>query len=260
MKKTNRRISTYYYSPKKKLFQIVVKMMDTPGALGAVLEVLGSRVNLLGTMTYSLADGTAMLSSFAESISPSETPNKLSRLISSAHVALESEVTESTDGLLVDKFHLGIESSMRTPMVLFSKDGIVHMFDGLVRVFGSGGDALLYNEGYFVGEANAARIVSVIGSKLALRRMDDLLYLFSARGWGQANWIDGPASKHPTLRLEDCFECSAENSVKKSCNFMRGYLDGWGKVFLEGVVKSKETRCRFRGDDYCEFEMKVAPG
>ncbi len=253
--KGTRRIPTYYYAPRKKLFQIIVKLMDTPGSLGAVLTLLGGRVNLLGTMTYSLADGTAIMSAFAEAISVSETPQKLQKLIASSHVALENEVTESKEGLLVDTFHTGIESSMKTPMVLISKDGLAHMFEGLVRIFGSGGDVLLYNEGYFVGEANAVRTVSFLGPTIATKRIDELLYLFSVRGWGQARWADGADSDPPVFRLDDCFECSADEGVKKACSFMRGYLDGWGKVMLGREVKSTEVKCRFNGDEACEFVM-----
>ncbi len=257
MKRTSRRVSTYLYSPKKKIFQIVVKLMDTPGSLGAVLSLLGGRVNLLGTTSYSLDDGTAMLSAFAETISPSETAEKLSKLITTAHVAMENKVTESSEGLLVDTFHTGVENSFGTPMVLISRDGISHMFDGLNKLFGSGGEVLLYNEGFFVGEANAARTAGILGAGLAKKKVSDLMYLFSARGWGQASWVGGVASREPTVRFEDCFECSSGEGVKKGCGFMRGYLDGWAKIILGRDVKAVETLCRFNGDDACEFALSL---
>lgn len=257
MKATTRRVPTYFYSPKKKLFQIVVSLMDTPGSLGAVLNLLGGRVNLLGTTSYSLDDGTAVMSAFAETISPSETPEKLSKLISTAHVALEHKVTESSEGFLVDTFHTGIENGKGMPEMLFSRDSISHMFDGLVKLFGSGGDVLLYNEGLFVGEANASRTMNVLGPRLATKKTDDLMYLFSAQGWGQATLIGDAKSGKPTVKLEDCFECSSGEGVKKGCHFMRGYLDGWGKILLERDVKSAETNCRLSGDDACEFVLET---
>ena len=257
MIKTSARIPTYFYSPRKKLFQIVVKLMDTPGSLGVVLDLLGGRVNLLGTMTYSLSDGTAILNAFAESISPSETPQKLNKLISTAHVALDHRVTESSEGLLVDTFHTGIESGRGIPAMLFFQDSISHMFDGLVKLLGSGGEVLLYNEGFFVGEARAASILSALGPGLARKKVSDLMYLFSAEGWGRATLVGDVKSEKLIVRLEDCFECSSGEEVKKGCNFMRGYLGGWGKVLLGKDVKSVETRCRLNGDDLCEFVLNA---
>jgi predicted hydrocarbon binding protein len=257
--KTRARVPTYFYSPKKKLVHVVVKLMDTPGSLGAVLSLLGGRVNLLGVTTYSLDDGTAILSAFAETISPTETPQKLSKLIATAPVVLEHRVTESSEGFLVDTFHTGIESGKGMPAMLFFQDSISHMFDGLVKLFGSGGEVLLYNEGFFVGEAKAANIMGVLGPGLARRKVSDLMYLLSAQGWGRATWAGDAESERPTVRLEDCFECSSGEVVKKGCSFMRGYLDGWGKALLERDVRSTETRCRLNGDDACEFALDAPP-
>ena len=252
-------MSTYLYSPKKKVFQIVVKLMDTPGSLGAVLSLLGGRVNLVGTTSHALDDGTAIMSAFAETISPSETAEKLSALIKSSHVAMDNQVTESSEGLLVDTFHTGVENSHGIPMVLISREGVAHMFDGLNKIFGSGGEFLLYREGFFVGESNAARTAGVLGPGLAKKKVGDLMYLFSARGWGQAKWKGDAESKEQIVTVEDCFECSSGEGIKTGCGFMRGYLDGWAKSILGREVKCVETRCRFKGDDACEFTLNPGP-
>jgi predicted hydrocarbon binding protein len=256
LNRTTSRIPTYFYSPRKKMFQLVVKLMDTPGSLAAVLNLLGGRVNLTNTSTHSLTDGTAILTAFAEAISPSETPQKLTKLIAGAHVALEYTVAESSDGLLLNTYHSGVESSVGTPMVVFSQDGISHMFDGLVKVFGTGGEALLYSEGQLVGEADAIGTMSLVGAGLARKRVADLMYMFSARGWGQASLAGKVEGGALSVTLENCFECSTGEGLKKGCGFVRGYFDGWSKVILGREVKSQEVRCRFNGDDHCEFALE----
>jgi predicted hydrocarbon binding protein len=59
-----------------------------------------------------------------------------------------------------------------------------------------------------------------------------------------------------SVTLENCFECSTGEGLKKGCGFVRGYFDGWSKVILGREVKSQEVRCRFNGDDHCEFALE----
>lgn len=96
-----------------------------------------------------------------------------------------------------------------------------------------------------------------MGPGLARKKVSDLMYLFSAEGWGRATLVGDVKSEKLIVRLEDCFECSSGEEVKKGCNFMRGYLGGWGKVLLGKDVKSVETRCRLNGDDLCEFVLNA---
>ncbi|MDE1858889.1 MAG: hypothetical protein KGI26_07475, partial [Thaumarchaeota archaeon] len=73
MKETRKREFPLIYSKGKKLFNIVVHMSDDPGSMRAVLDALGERVNLIGTSSYTLSDGTAMFTAFAEGLSKDET-------------------------------------------------------------------------------------------------------------------------------------------------------------------------------------------
>jgi len=50
----------------KDLFHVVVRMSVAPGPLSPILDALRPRLNLIGIHTYTLGDGSAMLSAFAE--------------------------------------------------------------------------------------------------------------------------------------------------------------------------------------------------
>lgn len=66
MNHTARREIPYYFAPGKKLFQIVVKITDEPGSLGRVLNLLGTKVNLVGMTSYAMPGNAAVVSGFAE--------------------------------------------------------------------------------------------------------------------------------------------------------------------------------------------------
>jgi predicted hydrocarbon binding protein len=256
LKGQKKKIFPMHYAPGKKLFHIVVRLSDAPGSYSSILDLVSKRVNFVGTQTYSMGDGTAIFSGFSEAISPDETPKRLEELILHSRAAMEAEVFEGTEGLIVDAFHTGLTDG-NDDYVMLRREGLVHMFDDIARFFGSGGDSLLYQEGRSVGIRNAELLTKLIGMERYRSRAGSLSRLLAALGWGVIG-VTGKQPEEPlTIVVEDCFECSQGRGIRRGCNFLRGYIAGAAGVGYEGNATAEELKCRLRGARLCEF--RVAP-
>jgi predicted hydrocarbon binding protein len=249
-----KKIFPVHYAPGKKLFHIVVTLSDAPGSYSSILDLVRTKVNLIGTSTYTRSDGTAIFSGFSEALSPSLTAKELKRLISGSKAAIATTVYEGDDGLLVDTFHTGFVVGDEE-YILMRRDGLVRVFDRVSKMLGSGGDALLFEEGMAMGLRNAEMMIESVGAKRVRAQMKVLNRFLAAQGWGQIEARAGPGKEGFTVRVVDCFECSADGSSRRGCNFMRGYLAGGAKATFGREYESKETKCRLKGAEACEFVL-----
>jgi predicted hydrocarbon binding protein len=258
LNRSKRRFFGYHFDPPKKTFQIVARIKDTPGALGVVLEALRTHINLIGSVSYVTDQGNAVWSGFAEALSPSETEAELKKIMSHLDVVEESIVKTSEDGLLVDDYHLGIEVGLGEDFIMLPAKGVSHTYDHLTELFGSGGDTILYDEGFSLGKVNARYFMRLLGADLARQKVHQLAALYGTMGWGNAQMeIENTAASF-TVVVENCFECSAKRRVRTTCSFMRGHLAGFLSTTFETILRSSEEKCRFRGDPVCEFRLVQA--
>jgi predicted hydrocarbon binding protein len=243
-----------YYSKGKKLFQIVLHISDEPGSLSSVLKVLGTKVNLLGTSSYTLNDGTAIYSAFAEGLSPEETAESLQRDLTRVKSTLEADVRAGDEGLLVDTFHNGI-SVGNQDYVFLRRDGLNGMFERIVQLFGSGGVVLLYEQGKAMGMNNAQNVVEEIGMDVVKSKTAYLAHLLTAQGWGVTESTTRPGSSEVTITVDNCLECSGNTKGRKGCDFLRGYFEGTAQVTRGRGLRSDEVECRLRGAKACVFRL-----
>ena len=254
MEPTARREFAHHYSPGKALFQIVVKLKNEPNSLGQVVNMLGSRVNLIGTTTYTVGNDAAILSAFVEALQPDETAEKLRALVMSSDTALDTEVSEGRQGILVDAFHEGLEMDGDDAM-LFRRRALVGMFDQVQSILGSGGELLLYEEGFAVGKADAEAFAKTMGPESARRNIGYLRLVLRARGAGTVEFSEMTEEQSVRIGVKDCFECSEPRGAKTGCHFFRGLLAGFRKGMFGEDLEVSELRCRLRGDSWCEFLM-----
>ena len=253
------RYFSYHYDPAKRTFQIVARIKDSPGSLGALLTGLRPQVNLVSTVGYTTADGRAVWSAFAEALGDQVTEETLRKAISDSKSAEDAFVEASQDGLLVDAFHRGIEVGQGEEFVLFPAKGLSHTFDELAEVFGGGGEEMLYDEGFSLGRVNGKYFAGLLGSQATRDAIARLALLYGAMGWGELGLsVQGEGSSF-IAAVFDCFECSGMRRVRRSCSFMRGHLAGVLSTVFEVSLNSKETKCRLRNDDVCEFQLSQAP-
>jgi len=252
-----KKIFPVHYAPGKKLFHVVVTLSDAPGSYSSILDLVRTKVNLIGTSTYTRNDGTAIFSGFSEALSPKLTAKELETLIMNSKAAISAKVHEGKDGLLVDTFHTGFVVGDEE-YILMRKDGLVHVFDRVSKMLGSGGDALLFEEGVAMGLRNAEMMVNEFGEERVRAQTEVLNRFLAAEGWGVIESKEGSGKEGFTVRVVDCFECASPGSSRRGCNFMRGYLAGDAKAKFGREYESKETKCIMRGADACEF--RLTPG
>ena len=251
LKPIRKREFPMYYAPGKRLFQIVVRISDAPGSLSSILNLLGSRVNLIGTATYTLGDGTAMLNAFAEALTAQDTTASIKKALSTSPATVESEVREGKDGLLVDTFHTGLEA-LGEDYMLLRRWGMGNMFDHIVKIFGTGGEVLLYEEGSAMARGNLERTSSALTMPTILGNPSYLISFLSAQGWGSFK-LD-QVKDEATVTAADCFECAKGSKVRRKCDFVRGYLEGTASG-AGGEYQAEEVECRLRGGKACVFHI-----
>lgn len=242
----------FHYAPGKQLFQVIARISDKPGSLAALLNNLSAKLNLVGINTYALPDDTAMVVGFASSITGKEKAENLAEGIMKSKTVIHAEVREGNDGLLVDTFHNGILVGDQNYLLL-RRDSLSRVFEEIVKIFGTGGDALLYKEGQEMGHEDAKTFIRVFGSEHIAEQASYLTSILTAEGFGV--FEPNLASKEALygIRVAECFECAENRGFRRACNFLRGYLQAAGVTALGVELEAKETRCILRGDEECEF-------
>jgi predicted hydrocarbon binding protein len=252
MKPRKKIIFPYYYSRDKKLFQIVAEIKDVPGSLSGILDLLKSHVNLIGVISYKTTDGQAVFSGFAESLSGSQSTLGLQKLIAALPMVVEARVTEDKDGFLVDSFHTGVQGGAGESYVMMQKEALSAMLDHMVRIFGTGGETILYEEGRKFGASRGRAFKLLLGKDSVPGMISSLVHVFAALGWGQATQKPTKEGERFRIAVADCFSCSVSGE-KTACDFVRGWFVGFGAEALGRELRIEETRCRLRGDVECEF-------
>ena len=254
MKKTPHRIFPVHFAPDKRLVHIVVKLSDAPGSYSSILDSLRTKVNLIGTATYTLSDGTAMFSGFAEALDPKGTGEGIRELILKTGAALEAEVKEGKDGLLIDTFHRGFIVEGDRYMLLRQGE-LVNMFDHVASLLGSGGEALLYEEGVATGRWRADSIIAKYGSERIRAQVGAINHLMTAEGMGDVEGAYGPGDGEITVAVTECFECTGKPASRTGCNFMRGYLVGAAESIFGKSHSCAEEKCSLKDGKACEFRL-----
>ena len=254
MKKTPHRIFPVHFAPDKKLVHIVVKLSDAPGSYSQILDSLRTKVNLIGTTTYTLSDGTAMFSGFAETLDQKGTGEGIQELIMKSGAALEAQVREGRDGLLIDTFHRGFAVDGDRYMLMRLGE-LVNMFDHVAKLLGTGGEALLYEEGVATGRWSADTASSRYGDERVRAQVGAINHLMTAEGMGDVEGVYGPGDGEITVTITECFECTGEPASRSGCSFMRGYLVGAANSIYGKKYTCVEERCSLKGGKSCEFRL-----
>jgi predicted hydrocarbon binding protein len=258
-KRTKKSIFAYTYAPGRKLFQVVVSMNDVPGALSRVLEALARRVNLISTISSSRG-GEATWSALAEATSPSETASGLEELLSSVPDIIGCSAQEGKEGLLIDGFHSGVDIGGPAPYMLMRREPFSSVLGEVLKVFGKGGEILLFDEGRKYGTLTGELFRNLLGRERAKQRMLELLDVYISLGWCEVNVKESRDPVEYVLEARDCFECSSPQTGIRSCDFMRGHLVGAISTLQGEEFSCEETSCRLMGSDHCEFRIALRSG
>ena len=137
--------------------------------------------------------------------------------------------------------------------MLVRRLGTSFMFDHVAKLLGSGGEALMYEEGRSLGHLNADIMIKLVGPERVKTKSSELGHFLTAQGWGSPEIEGSPSEGIFAVKLHDCFECSAPVTHRKGCNFMRGYFAGGMETSMGGNADAKEVKCALKGAPSCEF-------
>ena len=249
-------IHSLLYSHGEKVFHIAVEIKDVPGSLNSVLELVSGQVDLKNTISFSHDKGLASWRAFAQAIDRDTTAESVKLRILRSPFVENVEVTEGKDGLVVNRTSSGPTLGPGEPLIVMSVSGMNSVFHQVVSVFGSGGESILYGQGYSLGQANGRFLKELLGNGLVKHNLDDLAGLYSSFGWGVVEMLYDRHGVDVTGRVHDCFECAFAGAVETRCNFFLGHFKGIVSA-LRGVdLAGSETRCMKCGNEFCEFELR----
>jgi predicted hydrocarbon binding protein len=77
--------------------------------------------------------------------------------------------------------------------------------------------------------------------------------MYRVQGWGSASLkVEKPRTRFK-VRFRDDFECTGGRKDRKGCGFLRGHLATIVSTLSGSEFIGEESRCRLRGDPFCEF-------
>jgi predicted hydrocarbon binding protein len=210
---------------------------------------------VVGATSYTQPDRTAILSAVVEARSQGETPEKLrSHIVSSG--AINAEVFEGREGMLVDSFHEGLVTGAEYHM-LVPRHGVVRMLDRIHMLLGTGAEVLLFEQGSALGRSDGEALVRSLGADRVVENFEYLAKSLAAQGRGSiVRRIASSDETRTVITVNDCFECSSNESGRTACHFVRGYIAGNAAAIYRTEFNVEEVKCTLIGGDACEFLME----
>jgi len=250
------------YSKNSKLFQIAVKLKNTPGAISEVANTLSSKnVNILhGFHIASPGEKEAVWGFFADLKASNLEVEDLVKAIEELDSTLEVRFARPIiDGLIGDEIHFPIMISDERSIVMKVKT-IVGCFNRLYEKFGSGAGFILYEMGRAAGENR----VKSMNEQYDLDRLTALKVILAeraAKGWGIPKIEKFDEEKtEVTITVQELFECLPFQGRYKDekSHFFRGYLVGVLSRLFKKPVSVIEVECIAKGDSNCKFVSQVS--
>jgi predicted hydrocarbon binding protein len=249
-------IMGYHFSPNKPVYVGSVVLRNVPGALAGVAVALGrERVNLIQTASANIeGTETSVWGFFAEAEDSKVDMPRIKSLIEGAPNVVKAELVEGTDGVVIDKFHYPLIFNVGEKAMILRRRDLVDMFTRIKKLFGTGANVIIYEMGVAAGESDAKQLKSVLGEDRLIRNILEMVFLYSAQGWGVPEVVDLKLDPlEATIRIHDNFECSYHRSASPNSHYVRGHIVGLGAEIFGKRVACEEQKCTAKGDPYCEF-------
>ncbi len=194
-------------------------------------------------VTIDLTDSTASLKELKEEIGRIKGVRRV------------EELEPVEEGLLVDYMHHPL-TLLGGRALLLREPALSKIVNDGYRRFGEPFSIWLYYTGKDAGRAFYESHVSI------LRKFDEekvlklSRYMFQLIGFGLLEHVK-VGGEEALVRVRDSIEVEVNSGSGRSCQFVRGMLEGWFSGFFGKDAECMETKCENRGDEYCEFEIRV---
>lgn len=250
-----KRINVYMFDPSRRVLLLSVKLNNVPGALLGVLKILKNhRVNVLGSCSsVETGASTGVWSAFVEGAKLD--PVRLKKQIESSEGVLTAATVENTNGFLVDSALFPLAWNTGDRAVMMRHRYLNAMFDRVRETFGSGGDTIIFEEGFAYGNEGWKDLVKSVGRDFARSHVGEMLMIYQAVGWFRMEGAEFGKEGSVVVRTAENFECERAKSAAPHSQFVRGHLAGSLTAIMGKRMSCEETRCISKGDPVCEFTL-----
>lgn len=121
------------------------------------------------------------------------------------------------------------------------------------QILGSGMRVIMFKVGQQAGEQFAK---SLIKEGLKNEELKYALEIFLTRGgWGKVRAKVNVQKQRAVVRIRNLVTTRQTRAKRPICHFITGYIAGVIGVMLKKNVQCTETKCRAKGDGFCEFQV-----
>lgn len=247
-------VNVYIYDPSKRFFHVVVELKNLPGALYKLLGVLRDLdLNILGS--FSSAESSSKVGVWSGFVEDSNhTASELRKRILSSEYVTDATVVESTDGFLIDGIHFPLSWNSGDRAFMGRAKYIARMLRAVRNEFGTGGEKIIYDEGFAFGKDTWSEMTARIGTGFARAHLQDVLRFYQAEGWFKLESVDKDERGGVlAIRVGESFECMGAARHGHYSQFVRGHLAGALSAILGAEMECEETKCIGAEDESCEF-------
>lgn len=229
--------------------------------MGKITSVLGEHNILIrNIIAYSLGDeGNAfIIVDFTNATTTVE--DVIAKLKSMPEVLDVAFFSPDKPGYVYETFGFPVTTSHTEDVVILRLKTLVGMVDGIIKQFGSAGEAFLWYLAREGGKSTAKWLSEKLGDLNAITKIKIHLATLLSVGWGRFE-VKRLDDSNNILEIEakDNFEVRyKKNSQDRvNCIFTRGYLTGVLSFYLDREVKVEEVKCEAKGDSSCIFLCRI---
>jgi len=137
---------------------------------------------------------------------------------------------------------------------------VAKMLSEIRERFGTGGEKIVYDEGYAWGKESLAEMTARMGGEFVLSNLENVMMLYQAQGWFKVERVErNERTGAVMVDASENFECMGEKSKRPHSQFVRGHLAGAFTAILGTEMACVEKRCIAAGGRLCEFALSPRP-
>ncbi len=162
------------------------------------------------------------------------------------------------DGFIVDTLSSPIVAG-KNRAIIFRDLGYRQLLTEIRKLFGTGGEALLYHVGFNMG-LGFAKLHRDVADKIGIKDPAKIYQqvscvMFQWAGFGRKEVLE-LSTKQAIIHVYDSFECeNGRPSVRPYSQLIRGLIAGTLAELFNGAFNVTEDLCIAKGDTFCRFKV-----
>ena len=249
-------------NPDEDVYEIRIKLKDVPGAVAKAANIIAeSQMNIKTSTLFNspINKKEGFWTAFIDSSKSKIEIGELARKLRELDVVLDVSI-EKPEPVLYDIMHFpmlhGEQRAILFPLMLLR-----NLFEEIEKILTpSGFAAVFYNAGKKSGENYVRYYKEKFGLKSKEELIKALIMGTSAVGWGKVdthildlNTLTG------NIKIRQNIEAvlREKKATQPVCHWTRGFISGYLTALTGVDIEILETKCLAKGDEYCEFEVKV---